>query len=144
MPAPCPLCGRTDGTYQYVVFNNERRWGSDVICRIGHYDSNRYDSTRRALKSKITEPRVKWRSGRIWHSFTALAPFGIIVEDKTVSPGQYFVEFPEEKWWKASKTFKQEAWMSDRIRELGWRMVPEKNLSLARRKPKEFPKNIET
>src|SRR2546426_1539481 len=82
LPQPCTLCGRMDGTYQYVVFNNKNSTSRSVICRIGHYDRNRYKSTKMASKSKLIETKVKHPSGRIWHSFNAYAPFGLTRDGK--------------------------------------------------------------
>jgi len=57
LPRPCPICGNLYGTIQIVIFSTSR----NVICRIGHYDSEKYQnpSTARERKSR----------GKKWCSF---------------------------------------------------------------------------
>ena len=57
LPRPCPICGNLYGTIQIVIFSTSR----NVICRLGHYDSEKYQnpSTVREKKSR----------GKRWCSF---------------------------------------------------------------------------
>ena len=142
LPQPCPLCGRTDGTYQYVIFNHKyissRR---AVICRIGHYDKNYYLSLKEGKESPTIGRKIKRPYGKIWHSFKVRPPFNMTLDGKTVHPSQYFDTFKEEDiwWWqKTSRTIKPEPWISDYIKKWGWQIIPEESLLIARRKLKEY------
>jgi hypothetical protein len=161
LPQPCPLCGRTDGTYQYVIFNHKNIMSRKaVICRIGHYDRNYYLSRQlqllfgsreknstepvmhlsRQLDTVLpssTTPKIKKPSGKIWHSFKVRSSFFRITRDgRTVNLTEYFDAFKEDEGWKTSYTIKPEPWMSDIIKKYGWQM--KESLWIARRKVKEY------
>jgi hypothetical protein len=98
LPQPCPLCGRKDGTYQYVIFNHKYRSSRRaVICRIGHYDKNYYLSRKIGKESPTISRKIIRPYGKIWHSFKARPPFNITRDEKTVHPSQYFDTFKEEE-----------------------------------------------
>lgn len=138
LPKECPLCGRKDGTFQYVIFNNENsRCRHAVICRIGHYDKNRYASTRGATNSKLIKDKIKWPSGRIWHSFKCQPPFKFIVDGEPVRAQYYFDAIGDEPWLTTSRTVKPDSIMYENIRNYGWNMT---QLLMRRRTPKEYPK----
>ena len=120
LPQPCPLCGRTDGTYQYVIFNHKnvssRR---TVICRIGHFDKNYYLSRKIAKESPTIRRKIKRPYGKIWHSFKVRPLFNVTRYGKTVNLSRYFDTFKEEddRRQKTSITIKPEPWMSDYIKK---------------------------
>lgn len=141
LPQPCPLCGRTDGTYQYVIFNHKNVSSRRaVVCRIGHYDSNYYESRKEAMKPPRIR-NIKQPYGKIWHSFTVRPLFNITRYGKTVNLSRYFDTFKEEdeRRQKTSITIKPEPWMSDYIKKWGWQMIAEESLLIARRKVKKYP-----
>jgi hypothetical protein len=156
LPQPCPLCGRKYGTYQYVIFQpkayqryypgSERvdrriKRRSHVICRIGHYDPNYY----LAMKRGQTKRGIKQPYGKFWHSFTVnWEPVALTREGMTVDLEHYFAEFLDDEWHRTSLTVKPERWMSDKIKEFGWHMVPDRHgllggLQIRRRPVKEYP-----
>jgi hypothetical protein len=161
LPRPCPLCGRTDGTYQYVIFNHKNTMSRQaVICRIGHYDKNYYLKRQLEIiyhdkrEKKKSEPvthfsreldtllptpnilKIKKPCGKIWHSFKVNSSlFRITHNGKTVNLTEYFDAFKEDEGWKTSYTIKRKPWMADLIKESGWQM--EESLWIARRKVKE-------
>lgn len=141
LPQPCPRCGRTDGTYQYVIFNHENMSSRRaVICRIGHYDKNYYLSRKEGKESPTIGRKIKRPYGKIWHSFKVRPLFNITCYGKTVNPSQYFDTFKEDKTrQKMSLTIKPKPWMSDYIKKWGWQMIPEESLWIARRKVKKYP-----
>ena len=140
LPQPCPLCGRTDGTYQYVIFNHKNISSRRaVICRIGHYDKNYYLSIKKGKESSTVGRKVKRPYGKIWHSFKVRPLFHTTRYGKTVNLSQYFETFTEdEKMEKMSLTIKPKPWMSDYIKKWGWQIIPEESLLIARRKVKEY------
>jgi hypothetical protein len=141
LPQPCPLCGRTDGNYQYVIFNHKNISSRRaIICRIGHYDKNYYLSRKESRKLPTIGRKIKRPYGRIWHSFKVRPLFNITRYGKMVNLSQYFDTFKEKdkRRWKTSLTIKPELWMSDYIRKWGWQMIPEESLLIARRKVKEY------
>jgi hypothetical protein len=141
LPQPCPLCGRTDGTYQYVIFNHKYISSRQaVICRIGHYDKNYYLSRKIGKESPTISRKIKRPYGKIWHSFKVRPLFNITLEGKTVNLSRFFDTFKEDMlWsWETSLTIKPKPWMSDYIKNWGWQMIPEKSLLIARRKVKEY------
>lgn len=144
LPQPCPLCGRTDGTYQYVIFNHKYRISrKGVICRIGHYDKNYYLSRKIGKDSPTIRRKIKRAYGKIWHSFTIGSIYTITRNGRTVDLNRYFETFKEEEdnmlGLETSHTIKPEPWMSDYIKNLGWQMIPEESLFIARRKLKKYP-----
>jgi hypothetical protein len=139
LPQPCPRCGRTDGTYLYVIFNHKSVSSRQaVICRIGHYDRNYYLSLKEGKESHTISRKIKRPYGRIWHSFKVRPLFNITHNGKTVNLRQYFDTFREDRRWETSLTIKPKPWMSDYIKKWGWQMIPEKSLLIARRKVKEY------
>ncbi len=71
LPYPCPICERDNGTIQIVIFDPDGESG-DVVCRIGHYNSRKYNETKDKLDNvrNLKLQRKKRRSGgRIWHYF---------------------------------------------------------------------------
>jgi hypothetical protein len=140
LPQPCPLCGRTYGTYQYVIFNHKNvSCRRAVICRIGHYDKNYYLSRKIGKESPTISRKIKRPYGKIWHSFKVLPVFNIIRDRMTVKLSLFFETFKEDMEWEKSLTLKPEPWMSDYIKKWGWQMIPEESLWIARRKVKEYP-----
>jgi hypothetical protein len=142
LPQPCPLCGRTDGTYQYVIFNHKNVSSRRaVVCRIGHYDKNYYLSRKIAKESHTIGRKIKRPYGKIWHSFKVRPLFNITRYGKTVNLSRYFDTFKEEEKsrWKTSLTIKPKPWMSDYVKKWGWQMIPEESLLIARRKVKKYP-----
>jgi hypothetical protein len=141
LPQPCPLCERTDGTYQYVIFNHKYKSSRRaVICRIGHYDKNYYLSRHLAIvfpPSTRNISNIKRPYGKIWHSFKVRPQFDITHDGKMVNLSQYFDTFEEEMEWETSLTIKPEPWMSEYIKKWGWQMIPEESLWMKRRKVKE-------
>jgi hypothetical protein len=139
LPQPCPLCERTDGTYQYIIFNHKNVSSRRaVICRIGHYDRNYYLSRKIGKESPTISRKIKRPYGRIWHSFKVRSLFNVTYDGKTVNLSRYFDTFREDTSWETSHTIKPEPWMSDYIKKWGWQMIPEKSLLIARRKVKEY------
>ena len=141
LPQPCPLCGGTNGTYQYVIFNNGNRSSRRaVVCRIGHYDKNYYESRKVAMEPPRIR-NIKRPYGKIWHSFEVRTLFEITRDGKMVNHSQYFETFTEEDETrrKMSLTIKPQPWLSAYIKRWGWQMIPEKSLLIARRKVKEYP-----
>ena len=57
LPRHCPICGKENGTIQIVIFSTS----NNVICRIGHYDSEKYQNP-----STVKEKRSR---GKKWCSF---------------------------------------------------------------------------
>jgi len=57
LPRPCPICGKENGTVQIIIWHNSFR----VNCRIGHYDSKKYQ--------KPSTPKEKRRRGKTWCYF---------------------------------------------------------------------------
>lgn len=57
LPRHCPICGKENGTVQIVIFSTSNK----VICRIGHYDSEKYQNP-----STVKEKRSR---GKKWCSF---------------------------------------------------------------------------
>jgi hypothetical protein len=142
LPQPCPLCGRTDGAYQYVIFNHKNMSSRRaVICRIGHYDKNYYLSRKTAKESPTIGRKIKRPYGKIWHSFKVRPLFNITRYGKTVNLSRYFGTFKKngERRQKTSITIKPEPWMSDYIKKWGWQMIAEESLLIARRKVKKYP-----
>jgi hypothetical protein len=143
LPQPCPRCGRTDGTFQYVIFNHKYMSSRRaVICRIGHYDKNYYLSRHLAIvfpPSTRNINNVKRPYGKIWHSFKVRPLFDITLDRKKVNLSRYFETFTEEKGKrrKMSLTIKPKPWMLDYIKKWGWQMIPEESLWMKRRKVKE-------
>jgi hypothetical protein len=133
LPQPCPLCERTDGTYQFVIFNHKNVTSRRaVICRIGHYDSGHY------LLSQIKcEEKSKRPCGKMWHSFKVQARLYITRNGKEVELGDFFDTFKEDMWWETSRTIKPTPEISNQIKKWGWQMIPEESLEIARRKVKE-------
>jgi hypothetical protein len=140
LPQPCPLCERTDGMYQYVIFNHKNMSSRRaVICRIGHYDENYYLSRKESKKPPISR-KIRRPYGKIWHSFKVRPLFNITRYGKTVNLSRYFEIYKEDKTrQKMSLTIKPEPWMSDYIKKWGWQMIPEESLLISRRKVKEYP-----
>src|SRR5215216_1110761 len=136
LPKPCPLCGRTDGTYQCVIFNHKNISSRRaVICRIGHYDKNYYLSLKEGKESPTIGRKIKRPHGKIWHSFKVRPLFDITSYGKTVNLSLYFDTFKEDKMrQKMSLTVKPKPGMSDYIKKWGWQMIPEDSLLIARRK----------
>lgn len=161
LPRPCPLCGRTDGTYQYVIFNNKNSMSRKaVICRIGHYDKNYYlkrqlqillESSRKKKRSEPakhlsgqsdTAPspsdilKMKKPCGKIWHCFKVQSSFLQITHNgKKVNLIEYFDAFKEDVGWKTSYTVRPTQGISDNIKKDGWQM--EESRWMARRKVKD-------
>lgn len=136
LPQPCPLCGRIDGTYQYVIFNHKNVSSRRaVICRIGHYDTNYYMSRKEAMEPPRIR-NIKRPYGKIWHSFTVRPLFNITLNGKKINLSRYFEIFKEEK---TSLTIKPKPWLSLYIKKWGWQMIPEESLLIARRKVKGYP-----
>jgi hypothetical protein len=75
----------------------------------------------------------------MWHSFKAEPPFRVTVDGKTVDPSLYFDTCKEDTSLETSRTIKPRPWMSDYIKKMGWQMIPEESLWIARRKVKEYP-----
>jgi len=139
LPQPCPLCGRTDGTYQYVIFNHQRVSSRQaVICRIGHYDKNYYLSRQLAITFPPISRKTKRPYGKTWHSFKARPQFKITHDGRITDLSKYFDTFKEEVWWKKSLTVKPNPEISDYIKKQGWQMIPEESLWMKRRKLKEY------
>jgi hypothetical protein len=141
LPQPCPLCRRTDGTYQYVIFNHKNVSSRQaVICRIGHYDTNYYESRKEAMKPPRIR-NIKRPYGKIWHSFTVRPLFEITLDGKTINLIRYFETCKEDKTGRKmrSHTIKPKPWLSEYIKRWGWQMIPEESLLIARRKVKEYP-----
>src|SRR5918996_1082541 len=98
LPQPCPLCRRTGGTYQYVIFNHKNVSSRRaVICRIGHYDKNYYLSRKIGKESPTIGCKIKRPYGKIWHSFKVRPLFNIALDGKTVNLSRYFDTFKEDK-----------------------------------------------
>jgi hypothetical protein len=142
LPQPCPLCGRTDGTYQYVIFNHKYTSSRQaLICRIGHYDVNYYLSRKIGKESSTIHRKIKRPYGKIWHSFKVQPIFIVTQGGKRVNISKYFDSLKEDKRrGKKSLTIKPEPCMSAYIKKTGWHMIPEEWLYYGkRRKVKEYP-----
>jgi len=57
LPRPCPICGNLYGSIQIVIFSSS----SNLICRIGHYDKEKYQNP-----SNVRERKSR---GKKWCSF---------------------------------------------------------------------------
>ena len=111
-----------------------------MVCRIGHYDTNYYESRKEAMKP----PRIRNINrpyGKIWHSFTVRPLFNIALDGKRVNLSRYFETVKEDKTRRKirSLTIKPKPWLSAYIKRWGWQMIPEESLLIARRKVKEYP-----
>ena len=147
LPRPCPLCGRTDGTYQYVIFNHEYTSSRNaLICRIGHYDTNYYLSRQIGKISSTVRSQIKRPYGKTWHSFKVQPTFDILHGRGKINPGRYFDRrFKRGKGKKVTSiTIKPPPGMPDLIKKEGWQMIPEESLYNKRRKLKEYPNPILT
>jgi hypothetical protein len=142
LPQPCPRCGRTDGTYQYVIFNHKYNSSRRaVICRIGHYDANRYLSLQIGKESSTINRQIKKPYGKIWHSFK-VRPILLIPRRKSyVNVSRYFDKFKRGKnKRKTSLTIKPQPWMPEFIKKKGWQIIPEERLYYKKRqKVKDYP-----
>ncbi len=162
LPQPCPLCGRTDGTYQFVIFNNKNITSRHaVICRIGHYDKNYYLKRQLEILSNNREKKAgpvphlppqlekmlfpphnilktKKPCGKVWHCFKVDSSFLWITRDEMeVSLIEYFdASREDEESRKTSHTVSPTQEISELIKKEGWRM--DKSLYMARRKVKEY------
>jgi hypothetical protein len=132
LPRPCPICGRNDGTIQFVIFNHRYGTSNKLICRIGHYYSDYYNSRKVALNSKFRQINKPY--GKRWHNFLTSWRVYQKHNGKEVDVTEYFDIIEPDKW-RRSITFTPHN-IHEAIRDEGWKMVPERSLYMRRRKPK--------
>lgn len=88
LPAPCPSCGRRNGSMRIVVFNPKFRPQKEgykrqtrvyVVLRIGHYMPQRYKEKRLSKSARI------WHNFRLWPS-----TLKVNIENKVISIDRIF------------------------------------------------------
>jgi len=106
LPQPCPLCGNLYGTVQVVIFSTS----NNVICRIGHYDSKKYQNPSTA-KEKTSRGK-RWCSFKINSSFAEdnMPP---LEQDQDDLRSGYFGK-------RKSITYTNPMFLLEAIKEEGW------------------------
>jgi len=106
LPRPCPICGKENGTVQIVIFSTSR----NVICRIGHYDSEKYQNP-----STVKEKRSR---GKKWCSFKINRWF--VEENKP--PLEHDMDDLRTGYFKKRKsiTYTNPMFLLEAVKEKGW------------------------
>ena len=128
LPAPCPICKRTNGTVQLVVFPQAR---SELVCRIGHYIAEEYkpsEDKRKHLKIDILDidKRNSTARGKIWHSFR-IEPKEYTVWMKELEKLIEGYENSAGSFKRKSVTFSPKLIFYEIIKHTGWCIKPYEN-----------------
>ncbi len=129
LPRPCPICGKSYGTMQVIIFLDYRE---NVTCRIGHYDAEAYKKIKKIHKTQMLNPansndhfqqeiRIMQRH---WCSFRIDKNFA----ETHIIPLEDDIEFLEEgsgnRNFRKSITYSYISMLKDAIREKGWHKLP--------------------
>jgi len=106
LPRHCPLCGNLYGSIQIVIFSSS----GNVICRIGHYDSKKYQNLSTAREKRSHGKR--WCSFKIedWFAEENMPP---LEQDQDDLRSRYFGK-------RKSITYTNPMFLIEAIRKEGW------------------------
>jgi len=112
LPRPCPLCGKKNGTVQIVIFSTSM----EVICRIAHYDSEKYQNP-----SSVREKRSR---GKKWCSFKIQKLFA----EENMPPLEQDMDDLHSGYFgkRKSITYTNHSFLLDAVKENGWHGEGEK------------------
>ncbi len=106
LPRHCPKCGNLYGTVQIVIFSTSY----NVICRIGHYDSEKYQNPSTAKEKRSRGKR--WCSFKI-NNFFAFDNMPPLEQDEGDLRRGYFGK-------RKSITYTNPIFLIEAIRKEGW------------------------
>jgi hypothetical protein len=124
LPRPCPQCGEEYGGCQWVIRNPEFYRNRSItrrpicILRISHYSKEKY-----AMSSK----KLKYRQGKIWHSFQ-IPLLGIKIGSQSIPLEKIFSrpshKYEQSVWFPLSNEwynyFKKYGWQGIVIEGAHW------------------------
>jgi len=130
LPRSCPICGKENGTVQIMIFSTSR----NVTCRIGHYDSVKYQNP-----STLKEKRGR---GKKWCDFK----MNILFAEENMPPLEKHMDYLRTGYFgeRKSRSYTNPILLLEAIKEEGWNGEGEKYLRAVAKRLGIWQKMLDT